>query len=56
MNPARRDFPTAASALAAWRYAYAQANPYLVSTMGVAFTRGMQGADVRAGVFVCAKR
>jgi beta-glucosidase len=30
-------------------------DPYLVSAMSVAFTRGMQGADLREGVIVCAK-
>jgi beta-xylosidase len=30
-------------------------DPYLVSAMSVAFTRGMQGKDVREGVLVCAK-
>jgi beta-glucosidase len=30
-------------------------DPYLVSAMSVAFTRGMQGKDLRAGVLVCAK-
>jgi beta-glucosidase len=30
-------------------------DPYLVSAMSVAFTRGMQGKDLREGVLVCAK-
>jgi beta-glucosidase len=30
-------------------------DPYLVSAMSVAFTRGMQGDDLRQGVLVCAK-
>ena len=30
-------------------------DPYLVSAMSVAFTRGMQGKDLRDGVIVCAK-
>src|SRR5215475_1387716 len=30
-------------------------DPYLVSAMSVAFTRGMQGEDLREGVLVCAK-
>jgi beta-glucosidase-like glycosyl hydrolase len=30
-------------------------DPYLVSAMSVAFTRGMQGKDLRDGVLVCAK-
>jgi beta-glucosidase len=30
-------------------------DPYLVSAMSVAFTRGMQGEDLRDGVLVCAK-
>jgi beta-xylosidase len=30
-------------------------DPYLVSAMSVAFTRGMQGTDLRKGVLVCAK-
>jgi beta-glucosidase len=30
-------------------------DPYLVSAMSVAFTRGMQGEDLRNGVIVCAK-
>src|SRR5262245_21714563 len=30
-------------------------DPYLVSAMSVAFTRGMQGKDLRRGVLVCAK-
>jgi beta-xylosidase len=30
-------------------------DPYLVSAMSVVFTRGMQGADLREGVIVCAK-
>jgi beta-glucosidase len=30
-------------------------DPYLVSAMSVAFTRGMQGTDLRDGVLVCAK-
>src|SRR5262245_9761131 len=30
-------------------------DPYLVSAMSVAFTRGMQGKDLRKGVIVCAK-
>jgi beta-xylosidase len=30
-------------------------DPYLVSAMSVAFTRGMQGKDLKAGVLVCAK-
>jgi beta-glucosidase len=30
-------------------------DPYLVSAMSVAFTRGMQGRDLREGVLVCAK-
>ena len=30
-------------------------DPYLVSAMSVAFTRGMQGNDLREGVLVCAK-
>jgi beta-glucosidase len=30
-------------------------DPYLVSAMSVAFTRGMQGEDLREGVIACAK-
>jgi beta-glucosidase len=30
-------------------------DPYLVSALSVAFTRGMQGNDLREGVLVCAK-
>src|SRR5499427_1379419 len=30
-------------------------DPYLVSAMSVAYTRGMQGKDLREGVLVCAK-
>jgi beta-glucosidase len=30
-------------------------DPYLVSAMSVAFTRGMQGKDLREGVIACAK-
>jgi beta-glucosidase-like glycosyl hydrolase len=30
-------------------------DPYLVSAMSVAFTRGMQGEDLRDGVIACAK-
>jgi beta-xylosidase len=30
-------------------------DPYLVSAMSVAFTRGMQGQDLREGVIACAK-
>jgi len=30
-------------------------DPYLVGAMSVAFTRGMQGQDLRQGVLVCAK-
>ena len=30
-------------------------DPYLVSAMSVAFTRGMQGSNLREGVLVCAK-
>jgi beta-xylosidase len=30
-------------------------DPYFVSAMSVAFTRGMQGKDLREGVLVCAK-
>jgi beta-glucosidase len=30
-------------------------DPYLVGAMSVAFTRGMQGKDLREGVLVCAK-
>lgn len=30
-------------------------DPFLVSAMSVAFTRGMQGNDLREGVLVCAK-
>jgi beta-glucosidase len=30
-------------------------DPYLVGAMSVAFTRGMQGEDLREGVLVCAK-
>src|SRR5262245_24124175 len=30
-------------------------DPYLVSAMSVAFTRGMEGKDLREGVLVCAK-
>jgi beta-glucosidase len=30
-------------------------DPYLVSAMSVAFTRGMQGTNLREGILVCAK-